>query len=524
MAIDPKSLTAALRASSMRTRVIAGACALVLVIGGVAASMIASRPHFVLLYSGLDDHARAGVEKALAGAAVRYTVSQPPGPYVVYVDESQRYEAQNQVGLSGALTQMPHGIESGTGGAASIFLSSAERSQGMLKREWEEMEAQLRTLEFVSGATVTTSIPDASPIREKKPMTVSVTLALKDPNGVTAEQSANVATLVRFRFGVPAENVVITDQNGRTLFDPASSGDSTDNPATLTEYAGNYDQLLTAKINAQLAMAYGARKAIVALTSEWDHDQRTIVAEIVDPKGTLLSEEKIDSRTPIDMPASGGVAGASSNLATNGAFGIGGAPGATPVAKDNPEDHFSTTNELHKTYEASRTKTQTVHSAPTLRRLSVSVVLDESLAAQKDAITALVRAGVGFDETRKDVISVSTVAIVVPDAAADADAAKPPAPAEKLSPATERLIQRGLEIAATITFLFVLFRALRGAKSKTGDNADAAPDADSAFENALGHDPELVARVKIEELVRSDPRRLGEILSRWAEEEKVEAK
>ena len=31
-------------------------------------------------------------------------------------------------------------------------------------------------------------------------------------------------------------------------------------------------------------------------------------------------------------------------------------------------------------------------------------------------------------------------------------------------------------------------------------------------------DPELLARAQIEELVRSDPRRVGEILSRWADE------
>jgi hypothetical protein len=31
-------------------------------------------------------------------------------------------------------------------------------------------------------------------------------------------------------------------------------------------------------------------------------------------------------------------------------------------------------------------------------------------------------------------------------------------------------------------------------------------------------DPEALARAKIEELVRTDPRRVGEILSRWAGE------
>jgi len=34
-------------------------------------------------------------------------------------------------------------------------------------------------------------------------------------------------------------------------------------------------------------------------------------------------------------------------------------------------------------------------------------------------------------------------------------------------------------------------------------------------------DPELLARARVEELVKSDPRRVGEILSRWASEESL---
>src|SRR5262245_57258342 len=87
-------------------------------LGGVAilaavlwiAGTWASRPSFVLLASDLDAPQSAAVQSALAGANVRFQVSQPPGPFVVHVDESQIYAAQNAVALAGALARAPEGI------------------------------------------------------------------------------------------------------------------------------------------------------------------------------------------------------------------------------------------------------------------------------------------------------------------------------------------------------------------------------------------------------------------------------
>jgi flagellar M-ring protein FliF len=515
MALDLKQLGTALRGASPRTlwTAIGGAVAIALVCA--VGNSIASRPRFVMLYSGLDDHARAGVEKALAESGVRYRVSQPPAPFVVYVDEPELYVAQNKVALSDALQTMPHGIDT-TSGASSIFMSSAERQQSVLKREWQEMERQLRTLEFVAGATVVTSTPDVSPLRTKQPPTVSVTLALRNAAGLSPEQAANVAALVRFRFGVPAENVIITDQNGRTLSDGARVRSGATASDDLIEHGERYDSSLAEKINTQLALAYGKDQALVAITSEWDHDQRTTVAETLEPKGTLVSEEKTDTRTPLDAaPATaGGPAGVSSNVASSDSNAAQANPAPPPPATD-AEDRVSSSTESRRQYETARTRTQTVHTAPILRRLSVSVVLDEGLAEKKDEIASLVRAAVGFDETRKDVISVSTAPLVATGAAAQTEPPNTEEPSTPLSPAVVELIERSIEIAAAAAFLFVLYKALRGSIAAGGKAQAMTGGAEGAD---LAADPALVARVKIEELARNDPRRLGEILSRWADE------
>ncbi len=515
--------------ASARTKFVALLAVVAVVAAIVIGGLVAGQPNFVMLDSGLDDSARAGVEKAMAGGGIRYKVSQPPAPYIVYVDEPQYYTAQNLIALSGALKEMPKGIDGSASGAASIFLSSQERQQSLLKREWQEMERQLESLDFVANANVTSSIPDSSPIRDKKPPTISVTLALKGLTELSREQSENVSKLVRFRFGVPPENVVISDQSGRTLFDPIRAQGLGTDPQSLLEYASSYDRSLTDRVNRQLALAYGDKKALVNVISEWDHDQRTSVDETISPKGSKVSSKTTKTETPqgSSAPAGGGPAGTSSNVAQDQGFGVDNA--GTPAEPSAASTAKATSEETETTYENSHTKTQTVHSTPELKHISVSLLLDESLAAKKDEISKIVQAAVGFSDERKDVIEVGTTSFAV-ESKDTKDPAKPAPPSGGMSPMVEMLLKRAIEIVSAIAFLFVLLKSLKGAKgAATRSNSagsfasDGGAPSSSGSSGARGADeaepdPEMLARARIEELVRTDPRRVGEILSRWASE------
>ncbi len=527
MATDLKQLSQAIKDSSPRTRMVAIGGALLVVVAIVLSSVIASQPHFVLLHGQVDDQARVSVEKALAGAGIRYRISQPPGPFVIDVDEAQFYEAQNAVAIAGAMKSASSGIETGASGATTVFMTSAERAQTMQKREWQELENQLACLDFVASAKVTTSIPDNSPLRPKKAVTVSVTLALRGQTELSAEQMENLARLVRYRFDVPAENVVVTDQKGHTLFAGEVAGDA--NMAQTkdhSEYTRSFEHALEEKANAALSRAYGPNKGYVTLATQWDFDLRTIEADIVQPKGVLVSDDKTDSVTPPGATTSdaGGAAGTASNIAPETAPA---ATPATPPAAIAP----ATTSDQKRKYETGRTKTRTVHSAPTMQRMSVSLVLDESLASKKDEITQLVQASVGFEKSREDVMSVSTTTIAT--AVADPGGAAPATPvSEGLSPTMKTLLRHGVEFMAAAAFLFVAVKALKGNKRVvlTAVGAGGAgPTGSSGGANRrtiqagvesddVEPDPELIARMRVEELVRSDPRRVGEILSRWATE------
>jgi flagellar biosynthesis/type III secretory pathway M-ring protein FliF/YscJ len=161
-----------------------------------------------------------------------------------------------------------------------------------------------------------------------------------------------------------------------------------------------------------------------------------------------------------------------------------------------------------------------VRTTPKLERLSVSLVIDTSLAEKREEIVELVKAAVGFDVQRQDLIGVSTTAFATEEGAAEPEASEEPAP-KAPNRTLELLMTRGVEIVAALAFVIVLLKSLKGGKRAAQAAAGGHAQAGGGHPEP---DPALVARAQIDELVRSNPRRVGEILSRWASEETAGAR
>lgn len=478
---------------------IALACGVLALAGVVVvATKWADQPNFVLLASNLDSRASAAVQSALANAGVRYQASQPPGPFAVHVDEEQFYVAQNAIALGGALDAPPVGIRTDQSGASSVFLSASERAQSALKREWQEMESQLEALDFVERARVSTSTPDRSPLRRAQPMTVAVTLTLRGRAELSRAQAGTVAKLVRHRFNVPSESVMISDQSGRALWDAVKQDEATAAGSDLLDHQHRHDQDLEAKANEVLEAVFGPGLARVVVASQWSFEELESVKETVDPKNkVVVSETSTKSSTPQDNVA-----------AQQGPP----APGSAPAAPAMAE-----TSESQKSTIVGRETSVRRVNAPKLERLTVSLFLDESQKDRMSGLEAAVKGAVGFDEKRGDGFSsfVSPFAGVKRDDQGKPVAPAPLEPLEEPSPMTEMLLERSVEIVAALVFLFVMFRALKGVSKKGVDvKSEAAREDDEMLE--------LLARGSIEELIKSEPERVGAVLSRWAAEEKKE--
>lgn len=523
----------ALQATSMQARISAVLGALVLAAMAGAVLTYSNKPHFEMLVSGLDASESARVQSALASTNVRWDVSQPPGPFVVYVDRKDRHQALAAIASAGALDQLPGGILGSDGGMASVFLSAGERQQMVRKREWQEMERLLEQLDFVRAARVRTSVPDARASSRSATSSASVTLTLATGRTLGRDQAQTVASLVRFGLGISADQLVIADQEGKSVFDGSDlAGGST---SEWLDHKQRHDSRLAIEVNQLLAEILGPGRARVTVSSDWDFDRSTVIAETTDPEKRAVVSETSSETEDTNQPGSmvGGAAGTPSTLQVPGdGFGVDNVGVVRGVAGGAGGSGSSTTRDSRKDYVTPRITTQTVRTAPLLERMSISLTLDSSLKEQRVELESLVKAAVGFDSRRSDQLVSALVdmqkakeALLAPLAegavgAEDAVGEAEPAAEPGLSPWLELMITRGVEIASALAFIVLLGLSLRGARSAV-DSPVAAGASSDPTRDAEGNtiDPEMLALAQVQEFLRNDPDRVISILSNWAREE-----
>jgi flagellar biosynthesis/type III secretory pathway M-ring protein FliF/YscJ len=501
------SILGALRGVNGPTRVVIGAAiVLALAVAGFA-TFQAHNPSFTLLYSELDESQLSAVQSAIAKGGIRFQVSSPPGPYSLWVEDGKRYEALSQVATQSALQTDPRGIQSGSG-MESVWMSAGEREQMMQKRRWQEVELQLETYPWIGKARLTSSTPEHGPFSRtpKDATTVSVVLQLVGISELDRERSDTVAQIVSFAFGIPRENVIVSDQNGRQLL----AGSSANGMNELLQQQEEFDRSSTSRVQDALDRAYGPGLTVASVHGEWSYDELESVEEKIDPTSkTPVSEFSHDTETPQGDLSAGGPVGTTSNL--DGA-------GNTPTrAPESP----ATTSESSKEFAVSRNTSHLRKTSPVLSLLAVNLVLDKSLEADRAQIEQAVKGLSGFVETR-DGFS-STVA-AFPAISRD-DQGKPVAPTAEApsvttSPMLGVLLERAVEIVAALAFVLVLMKSLKRSGKPIVQVDDKRPSlSDLIPEEEI--DLDMLARAHVDELLKSDPEKVSKLLSRWALGEKL---
>lgn len=503
-----------------------------LVIVGLAGitSWYANRPDLVQVWSNLNSADAASYKSSLAEAGIPFRASPPPDNGI-WVDSSQIDAAYAAVALGGSRPQ-PRGIAILEEGPGSPFLGSGTRLQMQKKREWQECELILEALDFVTSATVVGSGTERSPFKRDEPQTISVTIDVRHGTTLTPSQVKNVAALVRSCFNVPLENITIMDRTGELLHDGAmlaAGGGGED----LLARKQRYDELVERKIRKDLDQVLGPGLAQVTVNSEWNDEELETIS--VTPETPVVIDQKSTSTTST-MPGGsvGGAAGLSSNIKDEN-YGIGNAGTGSSSGAPGGE---STTEISDKRSVAGSETSHRRRRNPVLKKLSIALYVDESLAADLESLGKVVKAAAGFDEERGDDFQSLVRKFPYPDRDDEGNPVLPENP-EPASPPNEYLmlaLEHGVEILAALAFVFILFRTLRGSRpgaieeakaakaAKRGGRemsaaAAAAAEAKAAAESLETIDPALLARAQVEELVRSDPERVSEILAQWAKEE-----
>lgn len=466
----------------------------------------AANPTMVFLYGGIDDRTFGRVTTALAGGSVRFKTSQPPGPYTLWVAKPDYQRALRSIHEAGAMSANPTGIDTGTSGASTVFLGAPERMQITQKRLWEEVQKQLKQLDWVSDAYVTASPGAQNRFLNETMGTVSVVLRLRGVLGPSRQESMTAAKIVQQAFGVPRENVVISDHSGRSIFDGSSDSELDD----VLEHERRWSEIRTREAQRYMDEAFGRGLTRVSVRGEFKYDETESLNQGIAATKHLLSEETVKTETPMGTEA-GGPASVSAVLNQNNA-------GNQAVAAQDS----ATTNETRKEYVPSRNMSYTKSVKPTLMRMTVSLVVDESLSDRQDAAKELLSGVVGLDKTRDTLHSALNLlpGIERDESGLPLPPQEPEVP-EQTNPMIFFALERGIEILAALAFLIILAKGLKKAGAKPVEDDTTASVLALTDELDENIDRELLARRRVEDLLANEPEKVGALLSRWALDPKL---
>ncbi|HIQ05512.1 MAG TPA: flagellar M-ring protein FliF [Anaerolineae bacterium] len=369
----------------------------------------AQTPDYAVAYTGLSEQDAGAIVAQLKKLNIPYQLSDN-GSVI-------RVPAQRVAETRLALAQQ--GLPKGDSVGFELFDSGQLGNLGMTEflqklnyqRALEgELSRTINALEAVEGSRVHIVIPESSLFldEEKKP-TASVLLQLRPGERLNREQVQGISYLVASSVeGLQPDDVTIVDVQGHVL-SAASTG--AELPSSLQastaqiEVKRRFERDAEAHLQAVLDQALGPGKALVRVSATFDWDR----------------VEK-NSETYVPPGSGGGVVRSSRQLEEYGepASAVGGIPGTTSNVGGVPsyQSPVSGTNELRYVrrdqtynYEISKVVENSVKAPGTIKRLSVAVLLDDSLPAeQAAAIESMVAAAIGADTSRGDTVVVERLA------------------------------------------------------------------------------------------------------------------
>lgn len=271
-----------------------------------------------------------------------------------------------------------------------------------------ELARTISEMNPINSARVHIVIPQPTLFSEQEEdTTASVVLELKTGQQLDKEQVQAISHLVSSAIeGLAKENLTIVDLDGNVL----SSGDGTDmGLAALSvgqiETQRQLEQDLVLRIKTMLNNVLGPDMAVVGVAADMNWDQIETQNELYTPgeEGSVVrsSREIVENYSGNDATV-GGVPGTASNIPDV-------APSyQTEISGTNGNGYQ--TSDITTNYEVSKSTSRIVSATGEIKRLSVSVLVNNITdTVVLDTIRAATVAAAGIDETRGDVVTVSSI-------------------------------------------------------------------------------------------------------------------
>ena len=390
------------RALSARRRLAVIAAGVVTLVAVLALAQMAARPGMALLYSGLDP-ATAG---EVVGQLEQMQVPSEVRGDAIYVPA----DARDRVRLALARKGLPRQGQAGYELLDQISGFSAT-SEMFDAAYWRAKEGELaRTLLASSGvraARVHVAVPSRRPFaRDAAEPTASVTVTMAGGT-VPREQARAMRYLVALAVpGLRPEQVAIVDSQAGMVLAPGEESAAED----ASQAAAEREAKLEAEIEQLLAARVGRDRARVSVSVEADRESERVVETVIEPDSqvTISADTEEITRQSEGSPASVTVA---SNLPTGE---------AAEGAKDKSN---ATESRQRINYDYSEVRRERERAAGAIRQISVAVLVDGITSEgpdgapqwqprpqeELDTLSELVRAAVGFDAERGDVVTVRSM-------------------------------------------------------------------------------------------------------------------
>ncbi|MCX6059056.1 MAG: flagellar basal-body MS-ring/collar protein FliF [Chloroflexi bacterium] len=414
----------------------------VLILTPVLVSWV-NTPSYSVAYTGLSEADAAQIVQKLDDNNIPYQLKNSGS---IEVPSDQVYTTRLLMAREGLPQSSTVGYELFSG---TSMLGMTEFSQKVnYQRAIEgELERTIGSLDSVQTVRVHLVTPEKSLLSSDQLLsTASVTIQIKPGRTLDSSQVRAVTHLVASSVeGLKSENVVVVDSEGNMLADGMGTASESDQSLKDDQRAAELAYAAEVQKNVQniLDTILGPNRSVVKATVEMDWTQREITSNTFAPTEVAIRSSQIINESSSDGGATGGVAGAVSNLPT---------PVATTTANGNSTYQRS---EETLNYEVSQTQLHEVIAPGKVNRVSVSVMVDNITdATQMTSIKSAVEVAAGIDSTRGDKIVVESFAFdrTAMDALS-ADLAK--------QQQQELYMQIGMAVATAMAVLALLFVILR---------------------------------------------------------------
>lgn len=477
---------------------------------------IASKaPNLVVAYSGMDPEDSAAIADQLEKEGVPYEIGS--GGASVSVPANKVAEVRIRLAQAGLPKGGSVGLEifDKTNFGATDFVQQVNFQRGMEG----ELARSINTLDGVKASRVHIVMPKDSIFKEdQKSATASVLLQLKPGARLNQDQVKGITNLVTGSIeGLQQSGVTIIDETGHVLFDGAQldGAFSTGGTSTQMDLQHQYELALQRDVESTLAKVVGTGRSAVTVRARLNFDNVKTAAETFGTAAQIVPRST--TSTSETYSGSGLTAGSVPGTGANGGTGGGAGTGAGNNSSYNRTE-TTTNNEVPKT------STTTVKAPGSVEKLSVSVVLDESVtAAQEASITSAVAAAVGLEQVRGDTLSVTRLPF-------------DPSAREDLIPAANDGLGEYLQYLKlllpmlAVVLAFVLVTLLLGSLSKKQlalPMPAALPSLMAPAVAAINEPPQLQAlkapvdphEERVMKLADANPRAVADVVQTWMREE-----